>query len=159
MKAADASDLRRKLLAIAVRLMEDLPTLPVRVIAREVRIHESCIYKAWKERHPGPFGRRPRADSDYASAEFKALCDTMLDVFREAALRRVVIDERDSAAQMTASEVFEATELEYGPVSKSGMTSARERRLYRALKLLLNAGLVEVAEGKRPRLYKLAGAR
>jgi hypothetical protein len=115
----------RALAVTAVQMLETDPTLSVHGVAANLGIPHSAVYTAWRrinpDHPPRGKGRISPQMRKAAALPFATLCDVMLDhVPRKPA---------------AANEIFTATLRDYGDCC--------ERRLFRALRRLIDTGRVE----------------
>lgn len=117
----------RALAVTAVQMLEADLTLSVRATAASLGIPHSAVYTAWRRRFPGRPPRGKGRGKKPAALPFATLCDVVL---RHVPVR----------GEATAGQIFEAVRNDYGELpGKDG----GERRLFRALRRLLDTGRVE----------------
>lgn len=116
----------RALAVTAVQMLETDPTLSVHGVAANLGIPHSAVYTAWRrinpDHPPRGKGRISPQMRKAAALPFATLCDVMFD--------HVPGDEPTGAV-----EIFAATLRDYG--------ACCERRLFRALRRLIDTGRVE----------------
>ncbi len=123
------------LAAVAIRVIRDLPQLPITVIASDLGISTETINQHWRKLYPGTALRVKRgAITDEMRARriepFAEFCDFMIDLL---------------VGEMTSTELFAATEAAWGNAAARGPSEmAGKRRMFRALRRLIDTRRVSM---------------